>query len=297
MKTKVLVTGSTGFVGRHLVKSLKELEYEVIEINSTNFTSMWELEKNSISFIIHLAVKTAAGGYCQKHPGEQWLINSSINTDMLAYWHQYQQKAQLITFGSSCAYDQNVVKKEENYMKGVPEPGYEVYGTIKRNLYVALKALNQEYQMWSNYLIPSVFYGPEYDLSDKHFIFDLIRKIVGAKNGGDEVVLWGDGTQTRELIFIDDAVDIILQTMGNIKAPNVCNLSSGKSHTLKKYAQTICDIVGYDYNLIKWDTNAFVGSKNKKLVNTQLKGYKFTSLKKGLKKTIQYYEDSISSSK
>tara|TARA_R110001592_G_scaffold4556_5_gene25690 strand:- start:7333 stop:8223 length:891 start_codon:yes stop_codon:yes gene_type:complete len=294
---KVLVTGSTGFVGRHLVKKLKNLGYEVIEFNSTNYTNMWELERNSISFIFHLAVKTAAGGYCQKHPGEQWLINSSINTDMLSYWQAYQQKAQLITFGSSCAYDSNVVKKEENYMKGTPEPGYEVYGTIKRNLYVALKALNQEFKMWSNYLIPSTFYGPQYDLTDKHFIFDLIRKIVNAKNGGDEVVLWGDGTQTRELIFIEDAIDIMLITMGNIDAPNVCNLSSGKSHSLKTYAKTICDIVDYNYELIKWDTNAFVGSKNKKLVNTQLKGYKFTPLKKGLKKTIQYYEDSISSSK
>ena len=81
------------------------------------------------------------------------------------------------------------------------------------------------------------------------------------------------------------------------KTPKIFNLSSGKSYTLKTYAKTICDIVGYDYNLVKWDTEAFVGSKSKKLVNTHLKGYKFTSLKKGLEKTIKYYEDSISSSK
>ena len=146
------------------------------------------------------------------------------------------------------------------------------------------------------YLIPSVFYGPNYDLNDKHFIFDLIRKIVSAKNGGDKVVLWGDGTQTRELIFIDDAVDIILQSMSAF-SPKIFNLSSGKSYKLKEYAQIICNIVDYDYNLIEWDTKAFVGSKSKKLVNTHLKGYKFTSLKKGLTKTIKYYEDSISSSK
>ena len=81
------------------------------------------------------------------------------------------------------------------------------------------------------------------------------------------------------------------------KTPKIINLSSGKPYKLKEYAQTICDIVDYDYNLIKWDTDAFVGSKNKKLINTHLKGYKFTSLKKGLTKTIKYYEDSISSSK
>ena len=257
---------------------------------------MWSLEKNTYDYIFHLAVKTAAGGYCQKHPGEQWVINSSINADMLAYWAQYQQRATMITFGSSCGYSNKVKKTETNYMLDVPETGYEVYGMIKRNLLTGISALKQEFKMDFRYLIPSVFYGPNYDLDDRHFIFDLIRKIVNAKNGGDEVVLWGDGTQTRELIFIDDAVDIILQSMSP-KTPKIFNLSSGKSYTLKTYAKTICDIVDYDYNLIKWDTEAFVGSKSKKLVNTHLKGYKFTSLKKGLTKTIKYYEDSISSSK
>ena len=293
---KVLITGATGFVGRHLIKRLNKENVEITEINSLNFDTMWSLEKNSYEYIIHLAVKTAAGGYCQKHPGEQWIVNSSINTDMLAYWQQYQQRATLITFGSSCGYNNDVKKTEENYMIDEPETGYEVYGNIKRNLLVGLRALKQEFKMDFRYLIPSVFYGPNYDLNDKHFIFDLIRKIVSAKNGGDKVVLWGDGTQTRELIFIDDAVDIILQSMSAF-SPKIFNLSSGKSYKLKEYAQIICDIVDYDYNLIEWDTEAFVGSKSKKLVNTHLKGYKFTSLKKGLTKTIKYYEDSISSSK
>ena len=292
----VLVTGATGFVGRHLIKRLKDENIDVFEITSLNFDNMWSLEKNSFDYIIHLAVKTAAGGYCQNHPGEQWIVNSSINVDMLAYWQQYQQRATMITFGSSCGYNKDVKKIEENYMTGEPETGYEVYGNIKRNLLVGLRALRTEFNMDFRYLIPSVFYGPLYDLDDKHFIFDLIRKIVNAKNGDSEVVLWGDGTQTRELIYIDDAIDIILQSMSP-KTPKMFNLSSGKSYKLREYAQTICDIVGYDYNLIKWDTKAFVGSKSKKLVNTHLKGYKFTSLKKGLKKTIKYYEDSISSSK
>ena len=216
---------------------------------------------------------------------------------MLAYWTQYQQRATLITFGSSCGYNKDVIKTESNYLLNEPEEGYEVYGMSKRNLLVGLKALAKEFQMDSHYLIPSVFYGPDYDLEDKHFIFDLIRKIVSAKNGGDEVVLWGDGTQERELIYIDDAVTIIRACMNNPEAPKMFNLSSGNTYTLKEYAQTICDIVGYDYNLIKWDTNAFVGSPSKKLVNTHLKGFNFTPLKAGLEKTIKYYENSISSSK
>ena len=294
---KILITGSTGFVGKHLIKKLKENKHEITSFDSNNFTQMWYCEKNSFDIIIHLAVKTAAGGYCQTHPGEQWIVNNSINSDMLAYWTQYQQRATMITFGSSCGYNNDVEKTENNYLVGEPEKGYEVYGMSKRNLLVGLKALSKEFQMDSNYLIPSVFYGPDYNLDDKHFIFDLIRKIVDAKNGGDEVVLWGDGTQERELIYIEDAVNIIMACINNPDAPKMFNLSSGNTYTLKEYAQNICNIVNYDYNLIKWDINAFIGSPSKKLINTHLKDYKFTSLKNGLEKTIEYYENSISSSK
>jgi len=291
----ILVTGATGFVGKHLVKKLNEQDHYIKEINSKNFTEMWSLEKNYFDYIIHLAVKTAAGGYCQNHPGEQWIVNSSINTDMLAYWVGYQSKAKMITFGSSCVYDKNLPKTEENYLKGDTEPGYEAYGDVKRSLLVGLECLHKEFNVGYNYLIPSTFYGPGYDLNDKHFIFDLIRKIVNAKNGGDKVILWGDGTQTRELIYIDDAIDIIMSCINNSKE-KIFNLSSGKEYLLKEYAQTICDIVGYDYNLIEWDTSAFVGSPNKKLINTHLKDFQFTDLKSGLEKTIKYYENRSSNS-
>lgn len=294
---KILVTGSTGFVGRHLVKRLKAEKHEVIEINSTNFTSMWNLEKNSIDVIVHLAVKTEAGGYCQNHPGEQWIINNSINADMLAYWADNQQRAHMVTFGSSCGYNNDVVKSEDNYLKGEPETGYQVYGMVKRNLLVGLQALKQEFYMTYNYLIPSVFYGPDYNLNDKHFIFDLIRKIVTAKELGYTVTLWGDGTQERELIYIDDAIDLIIACINNTESPTIFNLSSGHTYKLKEYAQVICDIVGYDSNKIIWDTDQFVGSPSKKLVNTHLKQFKFTPLKKGLQKTIEYYEDCIRNGK
>ena len=288
----ILITGASGFVGRHLVPTLENLGHNVYDLNSSDFTDIWVLD--NIDYVIHLAVKTAAGGYCQNHPGEQFLINSSINTDMLFAWKNQYPNAKMITFGSSCGYDKNVIKTEDNYLKGEPEPGYEVYGSVKRNLLVGLKAMKQEYGMNYSYLIPSVFYGPEYDLHDKHFIFDLIRKIVSAKNGGDKVVLWGTGDQTRELIFVKDAVDIIIKSMDWDN--EIVNLSSGQEHSIKEYAQTICDIVGYDFNLIEWDTTAFVGSPNKKLINTYLQDYKFTSLTEGLKETIKYYEDRSSSS-
>ena len=285
----ILVTGATGFVGRHLEPELGARGHNVVSVRSSDFDKIWFLPEK-FDIIVHLAVKTAAGGYCQNHPGEQFIVNSSINTDIMAYWAQYQRQARMVTFGSSCCYDKNSIKIEENYMKGEPEPGYEVYGYSKRNLLVGLRALKKEYNMEYNYLIPSVFYGPSYNLDDKHFIFDLIRKIVNAKDGGPEVTLWGDGNQTRELIFINDAVEIIIDIIEGKRNTEMFNLSTGKEHSLKKYAKTICNLVNYDFNKIKWDLNAFVGSKSKNLVNTHLKDYEFTPIEEGLEYTIDYYK-------
>jgi GDP-L-fucose synthase len=292
----IIVTGATGFVGRHLVPKLRTLGHSVMEYNSKTLNRLRIVEGlQPVDYIIHLAVKTEAGGYCQTHSGDQYLINSEINSLVMNTWKKDFPKAKMITFGSSCSYDKNIVKTEDNYLKGEVETGYEVYGNVKRNLLIGLKAMKQQFDMNYSFLIPSVFYGPNYELGDKHFIFDLIRKIVNAKNGGDEVVLWGDGTQTRELIFIDDAVDIIIKAM--VWDLDIVNLSSGKEHSIHEYAKAICNVVGYDSSNINYDITKFVGSKSKNLINTHLTDFEFTSLEEGLKQTITYYENRISSSK
>jgi GDP-L-fucose synthase len=291
---KILITGGTGYLGKAVCSSLKS-EYDVTISSSENMKSMLYDCKEKYDYLIHMAVKTAAGGYCQNHSGEQFLINTDINNAFFQGWKNCFPKAKVVTFGSSCGYDANVKKTEVNYLKGEVEPGYEVYGNIKRNLLVGCNAMNKEYDMQFSYLIPSTIYGPNYDLNDKHFIFDLIRKIVNAKQTGEDVTLWGDGYQRRELIYIDDAVEIIKHALTwNLQ---VCNLSSGQDYSIREYAQIICNIVDYDFNNIKFDTNQFVGSLSKKMINTHLSDFQFTTLEDGLRKTIEYYVSRSSSSK
>jgi GDP-L-fucose synthase len=293
----ILVTGATGYVGYHLCKELKKLEHNVVEFNSKNFHYLIEkyyqpptIKNVKFDIIYHLAVKTEAGGYCQKHPGEQFLINSEINNTILKYWYNYQSQAKFITMGSSCGYDDNIIRTEDNYLKGQPETGYEVYGNIKRNLLIGLRALHNEYGMNYSYLIPSTIYGPYYKLNDKHFIYDLIQKIYSGVYDDKEVILWGTGDQRRELIYIDDVIRSLIYAMEN--EVEICNLSSGFDFSIKDYAKFICDIMGYDFNKIKFDTTQFVGALNKKM-ESKLSPRIFTPLYEGLQKTIEYYKNVI----
>jgi GDP-L-fucose synthase len=293
---KILITGSSGFLGKALCKRL-EKNYELHKITSSNCDlttrNIFNLPYVRYDYIIHCAVKTAAGGYCQQHPGEQFLMNSIINTNILTYWKECQQQAKFITFGSSCAYDDNIMKIETNYLLGKCETGFETYGMIKRMLYIGLKSLNQEYGMDYLYFIPSTFYGEDYHLNDKHFIFDIIRKIYIAKNDETKiVVLHGTGEQRRDLIYCKDAINIIENSMVNSKN-EIINLTTGKNHSIKEYAKIICEILKYDYNKITFDDTQFVGMLDKNLINTKLKNYKFTDITIGIENTINYLKTQI----
>jgi GDP-L-fucose synthase len=291
---KIMVTGGTGFLGRHLVAKLKEKEHEVIVLGSkaadlTDITSLDSFKDVKFDHIYHLAVKTAAGGYCQKHPAEQFIINQQINTNVLNFWEQHQRQAKMIAFGSSCSYDDKSIKTEENYMNGRCETGYEVYGMSKRMLLVGLEAMHQEHGMEYMCFVPSTLYGEGYRLDDRHFIYDLIRKIYDAKHSQSEpVILWGDGHQRRELIYVKDAVKIILKNSeqyGNM----IMNLSSGVDFSIREYAQKICDIVSYDFEKIVFDKKQFVGAKEKKMKSKFTEKENFTLINEGLTSTIGYY--------
>jgi GDP-L-fucose synthase len=299
---KVLVTGATGFLGRHLLKKLRNLNYDISISNTkiaclSNINNLLIYNQIKFDYIFHLAAKTKAGDYCLYHKGEQWIDNQIINTNILKYWKEYQPQAKMIAMGTSCSYSPNYTNLiESNYMLGEPDKGLYTYAMTKRMLLNGLQSLEEQYGLKWLYFIPSTLYGPEFELDDSHFIFDLIKKIHKGKNLDLDVELWGDGYQKRELIYIDDVINIIF----NLKDLNnkVINLGSGDSKTIREFAQIICDNLNYPSDLIKYDSTKYVGVKEKKLnidsLNKLLpENFNFTSLKDGLLNTIDYYNKKV----
>ena len=295
----ILVTGGTGFLGTALCRRLEAKGHALTKINSRNcdLTRAGSLDQfNATKFdqIFHLAAWTQAGDFCLYHPGEQWIINQQMNTNVLAWWQKTQPQAKLISIGTSCAYAPDMELSEENYLIGTPIDSLFTYAFTKRMLYVGQLALRKQYGLKYLTVVPSTLYGPGYhtDGRQMHFIFDLIRKIIRGKLHGEPVVLWGDGYQKRELVFVDDFVEILLQFVDK-RENDLINIGAGEEFTIRNFAQLICDKVGYDFNRIQFDTSKYVGAKSKclsiKKLREILPGYQFTPLKAGLERTIDWF--------
>jgi GDP-L-fucose synthase len=296
---KLLITGATGFLGTALCSRLEALGHEVTRLNSKNCDLIQSgslLNFNQINYdqIYHLAAWTQAGDFCLYHPGEQWMINQQINTNVLTWWQQYQPQAKLISMGTSCAYDPAMPLTEENYLTGKPIDSLFTYAMTKRMLYTGHLALHKQYGLKYLCLVPSTLYGPSYhtDGRQMHFIFDLIRKVIRGKLFSEPVTLWGDGYQSREIVFVDDFVNIAIELAGNVDN-QIVNIGAGEEFTIRHFAKLICASVGYDFDLVKFDAERYVGAKSKCLEIEKLRHFipdlGLTSLEVGLAKTIEWF--------
>jgi GDP-L-fucose synthase len=295
-----LITGGTGFLGTALATRLKAAEQRVVALGSKDadlfdLRSLDRFADQKFDRIFHLAAWTQAGDFCLRHPGEQWVNNQKINTTVLDFWRTHQPQAKLIAMGTSCAYADDRELVEENYLEGQPIDSLFTYAHTKRMLYVGLLALRKQFGLKYLCLVPSTLYGPGYhtDGRQMHFIFDLIRKILGAKRGGPDPVLWGDGHQKRELVFLDDFVETAVRLADRVDN-DLVNMGSGEEHSIREFARAICDHVGYDFARIQFDTTKYVGAKSKVLavgkLNRHLPDRPRTALRAGLARTIEWFD-------
>lgn len=298
---RVLVTGATGFLGTTLCRQLADRGDEVVRLSSKNCDltrpdSLRGFERTKYDRIYHLAAWTQAGDFCLRHPGEQWLTNQLINTHVLAWWRDRQPQAKLIAMGTSCAYPPDGELSEENFLTGVPIDSLFTYAMTKRMLYAGLLAFARQYGLEYLCLVPSTLYGPGYhtDGRQMHFIFDLIRKILRGKRRGEPVVLWGDGHQSRELVYVDDFARIALR-LDELATDELVNIGAGREYTIREFAQMICNHVGYDFGAIQFDAGRYVGARSKclsvKKLNRLLPNRRLTPLADGLAATIDWFAE------
>jgi len=295
----LLVTGGTGFLGQALCQHLASSGHTVARLGSrdADLTQTQSLDRyGTANFdqIYHLAAWTQAGDFCLHHPGEQWIINQAINTNVLRWWQRAQPQAKLICMGTSCAYDPNLELAESNYLAGSPIDSLYTYAMTKRMLLVGLRALHQQFGLRYLCLVPSTLYGPGYhqDGRQMHFIFDLIRKILRGQKHGEPVILWGDGHQKRELVYLDDFVRITVQ-LAEKRENELINLGAGEEHSIRRLAQLICSQTGYDFNAIQFDESRYVGARSKCLVTEKLRSLlpelRLTPLETGLASTLNWF--------
>jgi GDP-L-fucose synthase len=299
---KALVTGSSGFLGVALCNYLEKQGVELVRLTSKNCDLRHEASLNKFSadkydYIFHLAAWTQAGDFCIHHPGEQWVINQQINTNILAWWSDHQPQAKIVFMGTSCAYAPGGKLIESEYMLGEPIDSLYTYAMTKRMLYQGARALSKQFGLKYLCLVPSTLYGAGYhtDGRQMHFIFDLIRKIIRGKEFSEPVVLWGDGHQKRELVLVDDLVKVLWEL--TLKFDNdIFNIGAGEELSIRTFAQHICEIVDYSFSQIEFDTSRYVGATSKVLnvskVQLAMVDYSLTPLNAGLEKTIRWFYES-----
>jgi GDP-L-fucose synthase len=203
-----------------------------------------------------------------------------------------------VAVGTICAYPKYtpVPFKEENLWDGYPEETNAPYGLAKKMLLVQAQAYRQQYDFNAIFPLPVNLYGPRdnFDLKTSHVIPALIRKYIEAKEQGkSQVVLWGDGTPTREFLYVEDAVVGLLLAAEHYNSSEPVNLGSGNEISIKDLAEMIAYLTGFEGELV-WDTTKPNGQPRRALdVNRAKHLFGFhaeTSLKEGLKRTIEWYQ-------
>lgn len=299
----VLVTGGNGFLGKHLVALLQEVDAGVIapshqEYDLVNRDAVISLYKdNPCDMVIHLAAVVGGIGANRQHPGKFFYDNLMMGAQLMEYARQFKIP-KFVALGTVCAYPKftPVPFKEDDLWNGYPEETNAPYGLAKKMLLVQSQAYRQEYGYNSIFLLPVNLYGPgdNFDPGSSHVIPALIKKAVDAtESGKPSIEVWGDGSPTREFLYVKDAIEGILLAAEKYDKSEPVNLGSAFEISIKDLVELIAKETGFK-GQIKWDKSKPNGQPRRKLDITRAKkefGFKSkTSFEEGLRATIAWYK-------
>ena len=298
---KILVTGGNGFLGRRVVHFLNKMGNDDIVIPSSKKLDLRKIENckkavENVDVVFHLAGHVGGIGLNREKPGELFYDNLIMGTQLL---HESKLAGiqKFIALGTICSYPKftQIPFLEENIWNGYPEETNAPYGLAKKMLLVQSKAYREQYNFKSIVVIPTNLYGPEdnFDPSSSHVIPALILKIFQAKkNNINKIEVWGDGTPTRDFLFVDDAAQGIVDAAKCYDEDSPLNLGSSEEISIKYLVDHIAKTLNYDGKII-WNTSKPNGqprrcvsyNRAKEKINFQPK----TSLFEGLEQTINWF--------
>lgn len=301
---RVCVTGGAGFLGSFIQEKLRQRgarqvfvplieEYDLVQPESIH--RMLKVAQPDI--ILHLAARVGGIGHNRAHPAEFFYDNLMMGTQLMhEAWKAGVQK--FVALGTVCAYPKftPVPFREDDLWNGYPEETNAPYGMAKKMMLMQAQTYRQQYGFNAIFLIPVNLYGPgdNFNLESSHVIPALIRKCVEARLRGEpEVVVWGDGSPTREFLYVEDAAEGILLGAERYDGDQPINLGSGQEISIQRLAELIVEMTGFKGRLT-WDTSRPNGQPRRALDVSRaeaLLGFRaVTPFEEGLRRTIAWYE-------
>ena len=299
---RVTVTGGAGFLGRFVVKRFQEAGAEVFipHIASYDLVKPEDVgrmyDDGRPDLVVHLAAKVGGIGANMDNPGAFFYDNLMMGVQLMHEGH-LRGLDKFVALGTICAYPKfaKIPFAEDDIWDGYPEETNAPYGLAKKMLLVQSQAYRQQYGYNSVVLFPVNLYGPgdNFDPGSSHVIPAVIRKCMEAKEAGeDHITLWGDGSPTREFLYVADCADGIYLAAERYEQSDPVNLGTGGEITIKALAGLIKDACGYDGEIV-WDTSRPNGQPRRCLDTSRAEerfGFKAgTPFEQGLKETVAWY--------